>query len=166
MVGKNEHLVSKVENLYKQAAAAKGKIALVEKEIIEQGCVIQGFSLTYSKKDRSWRAARRVEGKYENIYLGTLENVSGKILDWKAKRKLQACADIEELFDVLDWERKFEHSVPDTDILAVFRETDLKKAIDFFVRKKEETDALVRAVFLGCDSRGQLLAVTEEDKDF
>lgn len=69
---------------------------------------------------------------------------------------------LEEIFDSCDWERKFEYQVPDSDIAAVFRrgqEADLEA---YLAENPEETEDVCRAIFLGSDSAGQVVCITEE----
>ena len=67
---------------------------------------------------------------------------------------------LEQIFDSLKWERKFQHTLPDENIVKVFRQGSGTE--HYFKTHKEETNKYCRAVFLGTDSLGQLLAVTEE----
>jgi hypothetical protein len=68
---------------------------------------------------------------------------------------------LEQIFDSLKWERKFQHTLPDKNIAVVFRNGS-RWTEYYFKTHKEETNKYCRAVFLGTDSLGQLLAVTEE----
>lgn len=82
-----DQLIVKLENLYSQIRSIEKEIESLERQMIESGKVEKdGYTFTYSKEEKSWRAIRHLgKGKYENIYLGTLEDSIGKIQRWKEK---------------------------------------------------------------------------------
>jgi len=70
---------------------------------------------------------------------------------------------LEILFDNIMWKRKFEHEIPGSMIVRVFREKDILEAKKYFNTHQEETKKLYRAAFLFTDSLGQCIAITAEE---
>jgi len=72
---------------------------------------------------------------------------------------------LEELWDTIEWERKFEYSTPTDNLVAVFGKNDLKAAKRYFATHHEETQRVYRAAHLGMWSSGEKIVVTEEAWD-
>lgn len=158
------NVIEKINNLYIEKTSLEGQITRLEKQAQEEKNLTHGeWKLSLGKK--GWQAWKCVNGKKHACYLGTLENYVSKISAWEGRQEILQAEDLEELFDLLPWERKFEHKVPSTDIAVVFREKDLAKAKSYLLRVKEGTGDLCRGAWLGCDSHGQCLCVTEESWD-
>ena len=73
--------------------------------------------------------------------------------------------ELEKIFDQTDWERKFEYKLPDRDIVYVWRESQAKDAKRKLSRLQEEVKKFYRCLWLGSDSIGQVLCMTEHEWD-
>ena len=69
---------------------------------------------------------------------------------------------IEEIFEEINWERKFTHTVPRR-FDQVWRESDADEARRTLRRLKGETNTRARCLYLFSDSLGQALAYNDED---
>ena len=72
--------------------------------------------------------------------------------------------ELEKVYDSIDWERKFQYQIP-REFDETWREAEAEKAKKFLAKKQEETQKVVRSLFLAEDSRGQVLIFCEENWD-
>jgi hypothetical protein len=70
---------------------------------------------------------------------------------------------LELIFDETKWLRKFEHSVPIGNIIAAFQRGEEKSLLTYLAFTEEETEEFHRALYLGSDSLGPVVCVTEKE---
>jgi len=153
--------IKKIER--QQAELEEKRIKLLEQL---HGKEVMGFKISVGRDrgKRYLKAHAYVEGKKHCVHIGHPKDAEAKIGKYLKEKGMSK---LESIFDNLSWERKFEHQVPDRNILFAFREKDADKATKKLTKLEEEDHQknVVRVAYLGSDSLGQVLCVTEEEWD-
>lgn len=111
----------------------------------------------------------QVKAKAEKLSMSISDFVRFVCLNAEAKvylREEKTMTDttlLEAIFDACTWERKFEYKVPADSITRTFRNGQEAELEAYLEQNAEETEEYCRGIWIGNDSLGTVVCITEEE---